>query len=79
MFFMKLTLSLFDSGVFLLFNKEYELNLQRNHKSNREKVSLSLNKFNDFLKKKRINKNHDDLDKSLEYFIDSKKGGLEAF
>ena len=50
--FVTFTISLFDSGVCLPFNKGNELNLKRNHKSNLEKVNLSLNKPQDFSWKK---------------------------
>ena len=43
MFFVTFTLFLFDSGVFPPFNNENALNL-RNHKSNREKPKMSVNK-----------------------------------
>ena len=53
MFFVTFTLLLFDSGVCLSFNNGNTLNL-RNHKSNREKSKLSVNKFQVFFLKKII-------------------------
>ena len=44
-FFVIFTTLLFDSGPCLPFNNKNALNLKRNHKSNREKSKLSVNKF----------------------------------
>ena len=50
-FFVTFTLLLFDR-VCLSFNNENALNLKRNHKTNREKSKLSVNKFKTFSWKK---------------------------
>ena len=63
MFFVIFTLSVFNKGACLSFNKGNEKNLKRNQKSKCEKINLSLSKFDDFLGKTR--KNHHDLFKSL--------------
>ena len=44
-FFVTFTLLLFDSGFCPPFNNGNALNLKINHKSNREKSKLSVNKF----------------------------------
>ena len=58
-FFVTVTFLLFDGGFCLPVNNRNALNLNRNHKSNREKSKLSVNKFS---RKKK--KNQQDLYKS---------------
>ena len=53
-FFVNYTLLLFDSGVCLPFNNRNAMNLKINHKSNREKLKLSVYKFYKFFLKKNI-------------------------
>ena len=51
--FLTVTILLFGSGVCgLPSNNRNALNLKRNHKANREKSKLSVNKFQDFFLKK---------------------------
>ena len=50
-FFVTFTFLMFDSGFCLRFNNVNALNLKRNHKSNREKSKLSVNKFYNFFLK----------------------------
>ena len=48
------TVLLFDGGVCLAFHKGNDANLVKKIKSNREKVNLSLNKFEEFSLKKSL-------------------------
>ena len=61
-FFVTVTFLLLDGGFCLPVNNRNALNLKRNHKSNREKSKLSVNKFEDFFPKNQ--KNQQELYKS---------------